>query len=356
MSRGVVASIDRAALAHNFSLIKRLAPHSQVIAMIKANAYGHGIVTVAKSLDKADAFGVACFDEAIRLRQHGVTKPIVLMQGFLTQEELGLCQQHALIPVIHDQVQLDIIEAANLTQPMSCWLECDSGMHRTGFLPASFLPALDLLKSKLPETSEITLMTHLACADHLDSTSAHSQIALFDGLVKEIDLPKSICNSAATLKFSSAHANWVRPGIMLYGISPLAQRSAKDLGLKPVMTLKAKLIAIKSLKAGDAIGYGSSYTCKENTRIGIVNIGYGDGYPWSAASGTPVLVQARACPLLGRVSMDMLAINLNSVPLATVGQSVTLWGEGLPVETVAAHCATIAYELVTKISSRVQLK
>ena len=369
MSRAAEAWVNLSALNSNLERVRQAAPDSRVVAVIKANGYGHGMVRVANALTDADAFAVASIDEALELRQAGITQPILLLEGFFTVDELTLIQQHQLSIVLHHNEQLQTIEALATMQelderkPLSVWLKLDTGMHRLGFAPERLVELVERLHHCRLVDRPITVMTHLANADDRQDPMTESQLTVFKQHINELpedtDVSISIANSAGILAWPSAlgfkkHDQWVRPGIMLYGVSPFIDGSAQEDGLKPVMTLRSRLIAIKMLRAGDTVGYGGSWQCPEDMAIGVVAIGYGDGYPRSAPSGTPVLINGQRLPLVGRVSMDMITIDLRQQEHVAVGDEVILWGEGLPVEEIAARAGTIAYELLCGITRRVR--
>lgn len=355
MSRDVIATIDYDSLRHNYAFLRAYCPSQSLLAMIKANAYGHGMINIACALPGMDGFGVACVEEAIQLRQSGVMNQIVLMPGFTDADELSLCDQWGLAAVVHEFHQLDLLERVTLTQPLKVWLKIDTGMHRLGFLPEHWLAAYERLKNNPKVAKPLILMTHLACADDAHSTSMNEQFERFKSLVDARDGLWSIANSAAILRDTSMHGDWVRPGLMLYGVSPFSNSTGLSLGLKPVMTLKAKLIARHEYAEGSYIGYGATYRCPKSMQVGVVAIGYGDGYPWHAKTGTPVLIRGQRCSLIGRVSMDMITVDLSQCPMAAIGDMVTLWGADLPIESVAACAQTIPYQLFCNLTSRVKL-
>jgi alanine racemase len=355
MSRDVTATIDYAALRHNYAFLRSYCPSQSLLAMIKANAYGHGMINIARALPQMDGFGVACVEEAIWLRQSGVTNQIVLMPGFTDAEELSLCDQWGLAAVVHEFHQLDLLERVILVNPLKVWLKIDTGMHRLGFLPEHWLLAYERLIKNPQVAKPLILMTHLACADDENSSSMQEQFERFKSLVDARDGLWSIANSAAILRDTSLHGDWVRPGLMLYGVSPFSHSTGLSLGLKPVMTLKAKLIARHEYAEGSYIGYGATYRCPKAMQVGVVAIGYGDGYPWHAKTGTPVLIRGQRCSLIGRVSMDMITVDLSQCPEAAIGDMVTLWGEDLPIESVAVCAQTIPYQLFCNLTSRVKL-
>ncbi|PNT90113.1 alanine racemase [Coxiella burnetii] len=353
------ATINVTALKHNLSQIKALAPKSLAWAMIKSNGYGHGLVRVAKALSDANAFGVACIDEALTLREVGIKSPIIVMKGFYNEAELSQFARHRLGAVIHCSDQVSLLEKTNLTSSLSVWLKIDTGMNRLGFSVEQSPAVYNQLKTSSSIQKPIGLMTHLADADNENKTFTELQIKRFFSVTEKMIGPKSIVNSAGFFAYPNALVDWIRPGIILYGISPFginynSFKEKIEKKFRPVMTLSAKIIAIKNRRQNDSVGYGCAWSCSEDMPIAIVSIGYGDGYPRHAPSGTPVLLNGKICPLIGRVSMDMIAIDLRSQPNAQVGDDVILWGEGLPVEIIAEKAGTIAYELLCKITQRVQ--
>jgi alanine racemase len=353
MSRPARARIDLQALQHNFSLVQQAASDTQVMAIIKANAYGHGLVSIAQALPAAAAFGVSCLDEAIALREAGFERRIVLLEGLFAAEDVGLIGGYRLDVVIHHASQLQWLEQRPLLRPLDVWLKIDTGMHRLGFDPDRVTDIVSRLQ-RIPQVAAVRYMTHFSCADELDNPCTRRQIDAFNTAVAAVEGERTLANSAGILGWPAARGDWVRPGIMLYGSSPLRGRTAQSLGLRPVMTLSTKLIAINARKQGDAIGYGADWHCPADMRIGVAAIGYGDGYPRHARNGTPLRVNGRETSLVGRVSMDMISVDLDAVPDAQVGDEVILWGEGLPVDEVAEASTTIAYELLCGVGSRVQ--
>jgi alanine racemase len=355
MTRPARARINLQALQHNFYRVQQAAPHSKIIAIIKANAYGHGLVRIAQALPAADAFGVACLDEAISLREAGFDQRILLLEGLFTAEDVGLINAYRLDVVIHHDSQLRLLEQGRLLRPLDVWLKLDTGMHRLGFAPDRVAAVSARLRS-IRQVVNIHYMSHFCCADDLDSTATDRQLQVFLDAVAADGAAQTLANSAAILGWPATHRDWVRPGIMLYGGSPLSGRDARTLDLQPVMTLSTRLIAVNARHQGDAIGYGEDWTCPADMRIGVAAIGYGDGYPRHAPSGAPVLVNGKRAALAGRVSMDMICIDLRAHPDAQVGDEVVLWGEGLPVDEVAAAAGTISYELLCGVGSRVQFE
>ena len=348
------AVIDLSACRHNLSVAKKAAPDSKCIAIIKASAYGHGMVNVAKALNDADAFGVARIGEAVQLREAGITLPILLLEGFFSEEELNLVREYNLDVVIHSEIQIQLLEQSK-SDSITIVIKVDSGMHRLGFEPKELKSISQRLEKCSGTNSVIKFMTHFSNADDKHDDKTLKQIDVFFQSIDKISVDEiSIANSAGILGWPQSHATWNRPGIMLYGVSPFINGKAEDHNLKPVMTLSSQLISIKSVKKDETIGYGSTYICKKDMKIGIVAIGYGDGYPRHAKTGTPVLVNGKRCSLLGRVSMDMICVDLSEQPNSAINDPVVLWGEGLPIEEIAESSETIGYELLCGVTKRVE--
>jgi len=356
MTRPARAIINLAALRHNLDQVRQHAPDSKVIAVIKANGYGHGILRAAEGLKEADAFAVACIEEAKQLRDAGYQHRILLLEGVFQKQELASVIELTLEMVVHNSEQISWLEQADLESPITVWLKIDSGMHRLGVSPEDFSESWSRLQSCVNVNDEIIVMTHMACADDRSSESNLKQLALFKQATNSVQSPKSISNSAALMSIKEAHVDWVRPGIMLYGSSPFIGSIANDENLQSVMTLRSELIAVHDFKRGDKVGYGEHWVCPENMRVGVVAIGYGDGYPRHATNDTPVLVKGIKTNLAGRVSMDMITVDLRSIPDAVIGDEVVLWGEGLPIEQVADSVGTISYELMCHITPRVHIE
>lgn len=355
MSRPTKIHINLDALHHNIQVVRQYAPTSKIVAMVKANAYGHGLPIIAPALAKENVMlGVACIDEALTIRALGVASDILLVEGFFSVDELPLIQQQHFSVVIHSFHQLELLEKAYLTTPITVWLKIDTGMHRLGFLPTEFSQAWQRLQQCAWVKQPIVIMSHFSTADEISRPLAVEQLHCFEQLTQDYVSAKSLANSAAILALPQTHYEWVRPGLMVYGVSPFAEYSAEHYGLKPVMTLKSELIALRQCQQGERVGYGATWVCPETTLLGTVAIGYADGYPRQAHSGTPVLVGNQMVPLVGRVSMDMLTVDLRTYPQAQIGDAVTLWGEGLPIEKVAAMADTIPYPLLCNISERVR--
>jgi alanine racemase len=322
------------------------------MAAIKANGYGHGLVRVARALYDSDGFGVTSVDEALQLREAGIRAPITLLEGFFHPDELPLIVQHRLDLLLHHSEQIDALEQAALHGPIRVWLKVDSGMHRLGIAPEQVARQWQRLE-RHPALEPLGQMTHLATADEPGHPATKAQLVRFHATTGALPGERAIANSAGVLGWPESHADWVRPGIMLYGISPFVGGRAGQHGLRPVMTLSSELIAVNRMLPGDAIGYGGTWVCPEPMPVGVVAIGYGDGYPRHAPNGTPVLVNGRRVPLIGRVSMDMICVDLRSQPEAAIGDPVVLWGEGLPAEEIAEAAGTIAYELLCGVTPRV---
>lgn len=352
MTRPVRARVDAAALRHNLSRVKALAPRSEVMAVVKADAYGHGLVWAAQQLRQADAFAVAGVDEAISLREAGIYQPICLLSGFFGSDELVLLSAYRLSPALHSLDQVRQLANARLPHPVTVWLKLDTGMHRLGLQPQQLDKAMATLRDS-DAVSDVNLMTHFACADDETSPATHDQIKQFAEVSAGFEGRASLANSAGICAWPDSHQQTVRPGIMLYGSSPLMTRSAADLDLRAVMTLESRLIAVRDLKEGDRVGYGGDWQCPRDMRIGVIACGYGDGYPRHAPAGTPVLVNGRAAPLAGRVSMDLITVDLSGHMEARVDDTVVLWGENLPVDGIAMAAGTISYELLCQVTSRV---
>jgi alanine racemase len=346
--RPIQVVIHRAALTHNLEIVRRCAPNSRVMAVIKANAYGHGLLRAAQALAGADGFAVVELDAAVRLREAGFRQPILLLEGFFRPEEAPIYEHHGLAAVIHCPEQLDMLSA--FRGPLDVFLKLDTGMHRLGFQDRQFAAALERVRSA-PAVRSVTLMTHFARAD--EPGGVEEQLARFRALTEHLELPRSLANSAAILCHPATHADWVRPGIMLYGASAFPDRPAAEFDLQPAMSFYSEVIAVQDLVPGERVGYGGTFEARERMRVGVVACGYADGYSRHSGTGAPVLVDGRRTRLLGRVSMDMLCADLSALPGAGVGSRVTLWGKGLPVDEVAGAAGTIGYELLCAVAPRV---
>jgi alanine racemase len=350
MTRPLFAHIDTDALQHNLTISRKHAGNARIMAVVKANGYGHGLARVAHALWAADGFAVASLEEAVQLRDLGWHKPILLLEGIFAANEIGACAEHQLSIAVHHAEQIRMLQVAKLTQPLALFLKLNSGMNRLGFTPQNFPHALAQLLA-LPGCTDITLMSHFATAD--DEYGIAAQLQVIQDCFNGLNHPVSIANSAALLRYPVTQGNWVRPGIALYGASPFAEMAAEALGLRPAMTLHSRIIAVQTLNTGDALGYGRTWIAGRPTRIGVVACGYADGYPRHAPTGTPIMVNGRITRTLGRVSMDMLFTDLTDLPEANVGSPVVLWGTGLPVEMVAEAAGTISYELLCARAQRV---
>ena len=346
-------TINSAALAHNLERVRAYAPDKKVLAMIKANAYGHDLLTVATALRSAEGFGVADLSEAICLRKAGFKQTILVMRGFHDLTELQAFAHYGLTAVVHNEVQLAVLEQNSLSGQIGVWLKVDSGMHRLGLPPAKVAAVFARLRACANVLQPLCVMTHFADANDSSQLATARQLSVFSQCLATV--PKthtfetSLANSAGIIRYPASQGDWVRPGIMLYGASPFNDHAASDYGLQAVMTLKTRLIAIHALAKGDAIGYGGSYVCPKSMTIGVIAFGYGDGYPRLAPTGTPVLINGQLVPIVGRVSMDLITVDLSALSAVALGAEATLWGEGLPIETIA-HCVeTISYELFCHI-------
>jgi alanine racemase len=347
--------IDTTALRANLQRVRACAPSQRVMAVIKANGYGHGAVKVANILkNQVNAFAGSCLEEALQLREAGITAPIVLLEGFFQPEELPLIAQHELQSVLHTSNQVQQLLEITLPKPIPIWLKVDTGMHRLGFEPQE----VEKIYKRLQSSSNVTtirLMSHLACADDRHDQTTERQTQEFLKLVNQLKLESSLANSAGILGWPQTHADWVRPGIMLYGVSPFKDGVGKSEGLQPVMELQSVLTSIKHCAKGEGIGYGATWRCPQTMPVGTIAIGYADGYPRHAPAGTPILLNGKRIPLIGRVSMDLITVDLRSQPNAHVGDSVILWGKDLPIEEIANLSGTIGYELLCHVSERVSM-
>jgi alanine racemase len=352
MSRPIQAHIDLSALQNNLRVARRLAS-ARIMAVIKANAYGHGLLRAAEALADAEGFALLDVRDAIALREAGFRQTILLLEGFFTADELPLLAEYEISTVIHNSQQLAMLDAYPRRNILSVWLKINTGMNRLGFATEQIPAVMEKLKSH-PAVRDVTLMTHFSHADEPEGIA--EQLERFKGLTAAYRVPRSLANSAALLRYPATHSEWVRPGIMLYGASPFADTSAQQFGLQPVMTLTSELISVRELKAGDRVGYAGLFRAEKTMRIGTVACGYADGYPRHAPTGTPVLVNGKRTRTLGRVSMDMLGVDLSEVSDADIGSRVTLWGNGLPVEEVASAAGTISYELTCALTARVPVK
>ncbi|GGZ57943.1 alanine racemase 1 [Lysobacter xinjiangensis] len=360
MARPTSATIHLDALRHNLGQVRALAPRSRAMAVVKADGYGHGLERVARALAGADAFGVAALSDAERLRAAGISQPILLLSGFDEPSDIERLRALNVWTAVHHVSQIEMLEQALPGEPLDCWLKLDSGMHRLGFAPEAFRAAYERLSAMRGGTvGDIVLMNHFASSDEFaDSPSqgvqTREQLDVFRATTAGLDAGHSLANSAAVLGWPEAHGTWIRPGGALYGMSVVEGRTGADFGLRPAMTLSTRLIAVNRVRRGSRIGYAGTWECPEDMDIGVAAIGYGDGYPRAAPAGTPVRVAGHHTQVIGRVSMDLMTVDLRGVPGAKVGDPVTLWGEDLPVEIIAERAGTIGYELTCSITRRVR--
>jgi alanine racemase len=356
MTPAAYVQLDLEAVRHNLAQVKRYAPGKKIMAVIKANGYGHGITRIATALEDADGFAVARVDEGVLLRNNGVKHPITVLQGFVCAEELQLFLRNNLEAVVHNPQQIAMIQQQSESKnQLTVWLKMDTGMNRLGFKNADFHAAYQALLACPGVKHPINMLTHFANADDLLDDKTRKQIELFNQEIKNFPGQSSIANSAGIIGWPNVSGNWVRPGLMLYGCSPFAGKSGGDFGLKPVMSLHSRLIAVKDVAAGETVGYSGIWQCQTPTRLGVISIGYGDGYHRHTQSGAPVLVNGQRIPLIGRVSMDMITVNLNSQLNALPGDPVLLWGDSIPIEEIARYADTIPYTLLCGITQRVQM-
>ncbi len=351
MPRPIRASINAAALAHNLTIARQHAGAAKIWAVVKANGYGHGLLRSAQALRQADGFAMLDFVDALQLREAGIEKPILMLEGFFKPGDIALLERHRLTPVVHNIEQIEMLEKADMKGPLDIYLKVNSGMNRLGFAVDSVRLAWNALEGN-PRIASVTLMTHFADADGESGIAA--QLQWFNELTQPFEASRSLANSAALLRFAEdTRADWVRPGIMLYGCSPFSFKTAEEIGLQPAMTLSAEIIGVQHLQAGERVGYGMAYEAAQEMTIGVVACGYADGYPRHAPSGTPVLVAGQRTGTVGRVSMDMLCVDISDIPEAYVGTPVTLWGEGLSCDEVAQAAGTVSYELLCALAPRV---
>jgi alanine racemase len=354
VTRLIRAVIDSGALRHNLAVIRARAAGARVMAVVKANAYGHGLEQTALALPQADSFAVARLEEGVRLRERGVRAPIVLLEGVFTDEQQREAHRFDLQWVVHDALQVELLAGAGIAPP-AVWIKLDTGMNRLGFRPDAFQEAYRRLCALRPGPAHIRLMTHLACADEPDGEMTRAQLARFHAAAGNLLNETSIANSAGIFGTVPVGGQWVRPGLALYGVSPFGRGTGRDLGLRPVMSLETAVIAIRSVPRGETVGYGATWRAACDSRIAIVAAGYGDGLPRNLPSGVRVRIRGVAAPLCGRVSMDMIAVDVSAPEHAQVniGAPVVLWGEDPPVETLARAAGTIPYELLCAVSQRV---
>lgn len=347
------AEIDRSALRHNIQCVRELSPDSRIVAMIKANAYGHGLIEVARTLAPvSDKLGIARFDEAYQLRSAGIISPLLLMGTQLSDDQLRWCAEQGVAVTVHSPEQAGQIVRQPINKSLEIWLKLDTGMNRLGLTPDALHRAHSIL-AQSPHVGPLRLMSHFSCADDLSSQTTNDQIAYFEKVAGDLPpMDYSLANSAGLIAWPESRQQWLRPGIMLYGDDPTGQQT---LDLKPVMRLKSRVVAIKNLLEGDSVGYNARWIAPRASRIAAVGVGYGDGYPRQLPNQTPVLVNGQKFPLVGRISMDICSIDISEAkqPIS-VGDEVTLWGDGLPATDIAAMAGTISYHLYTGVTQRVQ--
>jgi alanine racemase len=350
MARPLHAHLSLPALRANLARVRELAPDAQVLAVVKADAYGHGLMRVLPALDGADGLALVELDAAIRLRAARYSKRILLLEGFFTRDELPEIAEHRLAVVVHNETQLRMLERTRLEQPIEVFIKINTGMNRLGIASTDVVQTVERLNN-CPSVAVLRLMTHFARAD--EDYGFEKPLALFNAACRGMPYPRSLANSAGVVRYGEIGGEIVRPGIMLYGASPFASDPAASIGVRPVMTLRSEIIAVQFLEQGETVGYGGGYTATRACRIGVVACGYADGYPRIVPYGTPVLVHDKKVRIAGRVSMDMLTVDITELPEAGIGSPVTLWGEGLPVDEVAAAASTVGYELLCAVAPRV---
>jgi alanine racemase len=350
------AVIDAAALRHNLNQVRRLAPGSRVMAVIKANAYGHGLVTAAQALADADGFAVARLEEGLALRAAGLANRILLLEGVFGAEQLAIAARERFELMVHSAEQLALLDALDNTEPLTTWIKVDTGMNRLGFRVEDFAAAYARLRANRHVHADPTLTTHLASADDRRDAKTRGQLKTFAAVTSGLPGARSIANSAGVLAWPQARADWVRPGLMLYGVCPFPSGTGLDFGLRPAMTLRTEVIAVKAVKQGETVGYGGAWTAERDTSLAVIAAGYGDGYPRGVGEGASVMIGRHRAPVVGRVSMDMITVDVTDLPPVSVGDPVVLWGSELPVEEIAAHARTIAWDLLCSVSQRVEME
>jgi len=351
--RPILATIHLDALRHNLQVAQQYAPQSRVMAVVKANAYGHGLLRTAAGLKQAHGFAVLGLDEAVALRNAGYQQTLLLLEGLFKPEELSIAALNTISLVVHCEEQVAMLEQAHGIPPLSIFLKMNTGMNRLGFKPAAYAAALARLQA-CANVHGITMMTHFATAD--DEVGIAAPMAIFEQATQGFTHPRSLANSAAILRYPDSHQDWVRPGIMLYGASPVTGTPAAEFGLTPAMQLTSEIIAVQLLLPGESVGYGQRFTASQPTRVGIVACGYADGYPRHAPSGTMIGIAGKLTKTIGRVSMDMLFADLTDLPEAGIGSAVELWGSQVPVDTVAEASGTVGYELLCALAPRVPVR
>ncbi|MCX7121262.1 MAG: alanine racemase [Gammaproteobacteria bacterium] len=360
MNSTAITTIDLNAISHNLNCIRQMMPKQKILAMVKSNGYGHGLIHIAQAIPTVDALGVATIAEALQLRGAGINRDIVVMRGFITADEIAVfANDDHLIACVHDLNQLLLLENNPLThnKKLRIWLKVDTGMHRLGISKQDFQSIYDKLNNLPFIQKPFVVCSHLADADNADVAVTQYQIKNFETLTKNINNEKSLLNSAGILAHPTAHHDWIRPGLMLYGVSPFQLNDPRNALMKnfiPAMTLTSKLIAIKNINKGAKVGYSCTFTASRDMKIGIVGMGYGDSYPRSAKNDTPVLIRGQRCPIVGRVSMDMITVDISHVKEAAIDDTVTLWGRDLSVAEIAHHVDTVPHELLCHLTGRVQ--
>ncbi|MDA9211317.1 alanine racemase [Methylophilaceae bacterium] len=346
--RPLKATINHQALLSNFKYIKKVANQSKVMSVLKANAYGHNLIDVAKTLKKSDGFAVLSIDEAIQLRKNNFDQTILLLEGFFGKEEVNIASELKINVTVHNQRQIDLINQSKPITPINIHLKINTGMNRLGFMPDEISYLLEEFNSN-PYIGDIILMTHFSTAD--EKKGIKEQLSVFNFIADNYNYPASVANSAALIRYPESRLDWVRPGIMLYGLSPFENKTPKDLDLIPAMSLTSEIIAVQDIKAGGSVGYGFDFKANKDMKIGVVACGYGDGYPRHAKKGTPVAIDGHLSSLVGRVSMDMLYVDITKIPSADIGSKIELWGEQIFVDSVAQFSGTVGYELICAISA-----
>lgn len=356
MVRHTQATVRLGAIVQNLDCAKKYAPAAKVMAVIKADAYGHGAIEVAQVLqDRVPAFAVAMMDEAVQLRDAGITRPILVLQGSSSYADVAEAAARDFWLMLHSRQQVERVLGSDIYQPVRVWVKADTGMHRLGLDVTELDVVIKDLSASENVHQDIVLCTHLACADELQNPTTRRQVKCIRDVAANHSLPLSIANSAAIMAWPEAHAEWNRPGIMLYGSNPLGESTLAAADLVPAMTVSSEIISIKQLSAGDGVGYGLNWVADRPSTIGTVAIGYADGYPRHAPNGTPVLVNGQRVPLVGTVSMDMLTVDLSELDGVETGAPVELWGQNLLVNEVASHAGTIGYELLAGLTGRVPI-
>jgi len=354
MARPNQARLNLEALRHNVALARELAPNSRLMAVVKANAYGHGAVAMARALEPhVDALAVACIEEALELRESGIAAPVLLLEGVFEPEELAVAVQRGFWVTIDNDIQLNWLERARLPAPLRCWLKIDTGMHRLGIHPDRSTEFYQRIAASPNHSGRPVLSTHFASADDITNDSTREQLARFEQASRGLDAERSAANSPGLLAWPESHYDWVRPGYMLWGNSPFGTGPQVNAArLRPVMTLSSAVISVRDVATNSSVGYGANWTARRPSRVATITIGYGDGYPRNAVNGTPVLVNGQRASLAGRVSMDMITVDVTDIAPVAIGDPVVLWGEGLPIAEVAEHAGTIGYELLTRMPMR----